>query len=215
VAARMTHRRILVLSVLLLASLPAESQCPSGPEDVHADTICGLSIGMKPDQVLTVMKRPPDEGQELNGDIVSAWKLPKGNILVVRFRKKQFVGALSLDFHPNLMARDLELPATREEELPSLGPAILYDPKRKLEYHLAATQNADNLIWYREVKASGGYTFEVGFQSASRFKLGERFSRVVVASKYITVRKADLAKLDEAMSAPPGKPPGATAPPPG
>jgi len=201
---------------MLLASLPAESQCPSGPEDIHANTICGLSIGMKPDQVLAIMKRPPDEGQEQNGDIVSAWKLPKGNILVVRFRKKQFVGALSLDFHPELMARDLELPASRVEELPLGTSGSRYDPKRKLEYHIAETQNSENLIWYREVQAPGGYTFEVGFQSPSRLKkLGERFSRAVVASKYITVRKGELAKLDEAMSTPPAKPPGpASLPPP-
>jgi hypothetical protein len=207
-------RCVLLGSVLFFAPLLAISQCPSGPENIHAETICGLSIGMKPDQVLALMKRPPDEGQEVQGDIVSLWKLPKGNILVVRFRKKLYVGALSLDFHPELMARDLELPSDYEEKSLSSSPAHTYDPKRKFEYQRNETQNAETLVWYREEKDPRGYTYEVGFQSASRLKLGERFYKNVVVSKFITVRKAYLEKLDKAMSPPgPNSPDATTAPP--
>lgn len=198
----MMRRWLLVLSVLFLAPLPASSQCPTGPENIHADTICGLSIGMKPDQVLALMKRPPDEGQEVQGDIVSMWKLPKGNILVVRFRKKQFVGALSLDLHPELMARDLELPSGVEEADLSSSPAHVYDSKRKFEYRRNETQNAENVIWFREVKDPAGYTYEVGFKSASKLKVGDQFFQKTVASKFVTVRKAYLEKLDQAMSPP-------------
>jgi hypothetical protein len=210
----MIRRLLLALSALFLAPLPTPSQCPSGPENIHADTICGLSIGMKPDQVLDLMKRPPDEGQEVQGDIVSLWKLPKGNILVVRFRRKQFVGALSLDFHPELMARDLELPSDYEERALSSSPVHTYDPKRKFEYQRNETQNAETLVWYREEKDPRGYTYEVGFQSASRLKVGERFYKNVVASKFITVRKAYLEKLDQAMSPPRPNSPDATRAPP-
>ena len=169
---------------------------------------------MKPDQVLATMKRAPDEGQEVDGDIVSLWKLPKGNILVVRFRKKQFVSALSLELHPELMARDLELPSAFEEEYVSGIPERTYDPKRKFEYRPNDTQNADNVIWFRQIKDPAGYTYEVGFQSASRLKVGERFYKNVVASKFITVRKAYLDKLDQAMSPSRTSSPGAIPAPP-
>lgn len=212
----MIYRWLIALSIPFLLPLSAAPQCPSGKEKIHTDSICGLRIGMKPDEVLAIMQRPPDAGQEQGDEIVSAWKLPKGDILTVRFRKKRYVGMLGLGFHPTLMARDLELPSAAEEQFAGRrppthtltgGPEHASDPRRNLEYRRDETQNGEKIIWYREVKDPGGYTFEVGFESASRLRLGERFFQNVVASKYITVRKPDLEKLDAAMSAAPNKPP--------
>jgi hypothetical protein len=207
----MAFRARIVSLLFFLVPITAGAQCPSGPEKTHADTICGLSIGMKPEEVLAIMKRPPDAGQEQGEDIVSAWKLLKGNVVTVRFRKKQYVGAASLDFHPELMARDLELPSSVQQA----RAAHAYDAGTRLEYQRDETQNGEKIIWYRQVKHPNGYTFEVGFESASRLKVGERLFQSVVESKYITVRKAYLEELDEAMSAVPKKPASAPNTPPG
>src|SRR5690348_14370863 len=86
---------VLVTPVLLGAGNVQPACDPS--RDLHTASICQLTLGMTPAQVLDTMRRPPDAGQEQAGDIVSGWKLPGGNLLTVRFRKKQYVSALSLD----------------------------------------------------------------------------------------------------------------------
>jgi len=202
----MASRARLVSLLLSLVPITAGAQCPSGPEKPHAETICGLSIGMKPDEVLAIMKRPPDAGKEEGEDIVSAWKLPKGNVVTVRFRKKQYVDMVAVEYHPSLMAPDLELPSSKHV-LEGGRPSVRNDDLgTRLEYQRDETQNGEKIIWYRQVKHPSGYTFEIGFQSASRLKLGEQLFQSVVESKYITVRKGYLEKLDEAMSAPAKKP---------
>src|SRR5215467_2549784 len=88
--------RLAVLSVLLGVSL-AQTGCDP-LRDLHAASICHLTLGMTPEKVLETIKRTPDFGQEQAGDIVSAWKLPSGALLTVWFRKKLYVSSVSVDF---------------------------------------------------------------------------------------------------------------------
>jgi hypothetical protein len=205
-----------LLTVLLLSVAHALAQCDL-THDLHASSICGLIVGMKPALVLETMKRPPDIGQEQQGDIVSGWKLTGGDLLSVRFRNKQYVSALMLDFHPVRRAADLGLPTALEDQYgsgglgetiglarranPSTNGTQLKDnPKLILNYHRDYTQNAERVIWYREETVSAGYKLEIGFYSASRLKAGERVYQNDVATKYITVRKPELATFGHVMA---------------
>jgi len=205
-----------LLSLLFISAARAQAQCDL-THDLHASSICGLSLGMTPAQVLETMKRPPDVGQEQQGDIVSGWKLASGDLLSVRFRNKQYVSVLMLDFHPVRRAADLGLPTALEDQYgsgglsatnglagrayPSTSGSQLKDnPKLELTYHRDETQNSERVIWYREETVPAGYKLEIGFYSASRLKVGERIYQNDVATKYITVRKPELANFDHAMS---------------
>lgn len=177
--------------------------------------VCKLTLGMTPTQVLDTMSRPPDVGQEQSGDIVSGWKLAGGDLLMVRFRKKQYVSALSVDFHPLLRASDLGLPTAYEDQYASggvqgtnlagrayptnSGSQLKDNSKLKLNYHRDETQNSERVIWSREEDTNAGYKIEVGFLSASRLRAGERVYQNDVATKYVTIRKPDLDKFDRAM----------------
>jgi len=191
----MTFRGPIFFLVLSLAPAFAIGQCPSGGDNPHAESICGLAIGMRPDQVLAIMKRRPDEGRVEGDSVVTIWKLPEGNVVTVLFRKKQYVVTVGIEYHPALIAKDLKLPNSVEEH-PSFE---IYDPGSKLEYQRGQAEDG-KLAWRREVKHPNGYTFEVGFLSASRFKVGLQFFENIVESKYLTVRKAHLEQLDKAMA---------------
>ena len=204
---------VLVTPVLLGAGNVQPACAPS--RDLHTASICQLTLGMTPAQVLDTMRRPPDAGQEQAGDIVSGWKLPGGNLLTVRFRKKQYVSALSLDFHPMLRATDLGLPTAFEDQYASggmegtnlagrtyptgSGSQLKDNPKLRVSYHRDETQNSERVIWSREENNPAGYPQEIGFLSASRLKAGERVYQNDLATKYVTVRKPDLEKFDRAM----------------
>lgn len=175
----------------------AQNQCDTKRE-LHTSSICGLNLGMTPAQVLDAMKRPPDIGQEQYGDIVSGWKLQGGDFLSVRFRKKQYVSLLTLDFHPLRRATDLGLPSAVEDQ--SAGGNY---PYLRRDYHRDETQNSEHVIWSREETNSAGYKEEIGFLSASRLKEGERVYQNAIATKYVTVRKPELAKFDRAMDSKP------------
>jgi hypothetical protein len=99
------------------------------------------------------------------------------------------------------MVQDLKLPNSVQAH-PSFE---FYEPGSKLEYQRGQTEDARR-VWRREVKHPTGYTFEVGFLSASSFKVGAQVFESVVESKFISVRKDNLDKLDKAMSAVPKKP---------
>jgi len=206
---------LLSLLMLLLASSRSQSQCDL-THDLHAVSICGLSLGMTPAQVLETMKRPPDIGEKQKDDIVSGWKLASGDLLSVRFRNQRYVSALTLDFHPLKRATDLGLPTALEDQYASgglgetnglagraypsaSGTQLKDNPKLELRYRRDETQNSQRVIWYREETVASGYTVEVGFYSASRLKAGERVYQNDVATKYVTVRKPELAKFDHAM----------------
>lgn len=196
----MRYQWLLVLAILFLAPFSAVAQCPCGPENPHADTICGLAIGMKPDEVLATMKRAPDRGRAEGDSVITIWKLPEGNVVTVLFRKKQYVVSVGLEYHPALMVQDLKLPNSVQAH-PSFE---VYEPGSKLEYQRGQTEDGRR-IWRREVKHPSGYTFEAGFLSASSFKLGAQVFESVVESKFITVRKDYLDKLDKAMASAPKK----------
>ena len=205
-----------LLTLLFFTAVRTQAQCDL-TKDLHASSICGLSLGMTPTQVLKTMKRPPDMGEKQQADIVSGWKLESGDLLSVRFRNQQYVSALTLDFHPVRRAADLGLPTAFEDQYgsgglsgtnslagrayPSTSGTQLKDnPKVELAYHRDETQNSERVIWYREETVSAGYKLEIGFYSASRLKAGERVYQNDVATKYVTVRKPELAKFDDAMS---------------
>jgi hypothetical protein len=203
----------LVVS-LFCRETTAQTQCDT-KRDLDASSICGLDLGMTPVQVLDAMKRPPDIGQEQQGDIVSGWKLPGGDLLSVRFRKKQYVSELALDFHPARRAADLGLPTAFEDQYASggvsgtdlagraypstTGSQLKDNPKLKLTYHREETQNSERVVWYREEKAPEGYKMEIGFYSASRLRAGERIYQNDVATKDVRISKPELAKFDRAM----------------
>jgi len=203
----------LLMTPVLLGVSRAQTTCDP-LRDMHTLSICQLTLGMTPSHVLDTMKRPPDAGQEQGGDIVSGWKLAGGALLTVRFRKKQYVSALSLDFHPLLRASDLGLPTAFEDQYGSggvdgiglagrnypttSGSQLKDNPKLKLAYRRDETQNSERVIWYREDN-SAGYKQEIGFLSASRLKVGERVYQNDVATKYVTVRKPELEKFDRVM----------------
>jgi len=208
-------RCLLLPSLLFLGAARTEAQCDV-THDLHAASICGLSLGMTPAQVLYTMKRPPNIGEKQHADIVSGWKLESGDLLSVRFRNQQYVSALTLDFHPLRRATDLGLPSAFEDQYgsggmggttdlagrayPSTSGSQLKDnPKVELTYHRDETQNSERVIWYREETAPAGYKLEIGFYSASRLKAGERVYQNDVATKYVTVRKPEIAKFDHAM----------------
>jgi hypothetical protein len=204
----------LLMSPVLIAASHEQIACDP-LRDMHALSICQLTLGMTPTEVLETMKGPPDVGQEQAGDIISGWKLPGGELLTVRFRKKQYVSALSLDFHPLLRASDLGLPTAFEDQYGSggvdgiglagrnypttSGSQLKDNPKLKLTYRRDETQNSERVIWYREENNSAGYKQEIGFLSASRLKAGERVYQNDVATKYVTIRKPELEKFDRAM----------------
>jgi hypothetical protein len=216
----------LVLSVICLVvsffcrEATAQTQCDVR-RDLHTSSICGLGLGMTPAQVLDIMKRPPDIGQEQEGDIVSGWKLPGGDFLSLRFRKKQYVSVLALDFHPARRATDLGLPTAFEDQYASggvggtalagraypstTGSQLKDNPNLKPTYHRDQTQNSENVVWYREETAPAGYKMEIGFYSASRLKAGERSYQNDVATKYVTIRKPELDKFDRAMESKPDR----------
>lgn len=196
----MTFRWAIFFLTLSLAPAGAKAQYPSGPENPHADTICGLAIGMSPDEVLATMKRAPDGGKVEGDSVNTVWKLPEGNVVTVLFRKKQYVVSVGLAYHPALMVQDLKLPNSVQAH-PSFE---VYEPGSKLEYQRGQTEDGRR-IWRREVKHPSGYTFEVGFLSASSFKVGAQFFESLVESKFITVRKDYLDKLDKAMASAPKK----------
>src|SRR5258708_3420114 len=205
-----------LVSLLFLAAVRTEAQCDP-TRDLHAANICGLSLGMTPTQVLQTMKRPPDIGQKQQDDIVSGWKLKSGDLLSVRFRNQRYVSALTLDFHPVRRAAALGLPTALEDPYgsgglgepsglagrayPSTSGTQLKDnSKLVLTYHREETQNSERVIWYREETAAAGYTLEIGFYSASRLREGERVYQNDVGTKYVTVRKPEIANFDRAMS---------------
>jgi hypothetical protein len=204
----------VLMGTLLLSAGDKPSDCDPA-SNVHASNICKLTLGMTPVQALDAMNRPPDVGQEQNGDIVSGWKLAGGHLLMVRFRKKRYVSALSLDFHPLLRSSDLGLPTAYEDQYASggvqgtnlagrgyptnSGSQLKDNPKLRVSYHRDETQNSERVIWSREEDSAAGYKLEVGFLSASRLRAGERVYQNDVASKYVTVRKSDLDKFDRAM----------------
>ena len=204
-----------LFSVLVFASSRSQAQCDLA-NDLHAVSICGLSLGMTPAQVLKIMQRPPDIGEKQKDDIVSGWKLVSGDLLSVRFRDLRYVSALTLDFHPVRRATDLGLPTELEDQYASgglsetnslagraypsaSGTQLKDNPKLELRYRRDETQNSERVIWYREETVTAGYKLEVGFYSASRLKAGERVYQNDVATKYVTVRKPELAKFDRAM----------------
>lgn len=210
--------RSSLLGFLLLVGWQgaAFGQCDKNLEEVHSANICGLTIGMTPQQVLDAMKRPPDVGEVQGEDIVSGWQLPGGDLLSVRFRHKQYVSTLALDFHPVMRNTDLGLPSALEESHASISSRPIDNSRTvaranrdlsttrnsyvKLSYHRDETQNGERIVWYREEKAPVGYKIEIGFYSASRLKEGERIYQNDVASKYVTVNKSELPNLDRAMS---------------
>jgi hypothetical protein len=197
----------------LCGEASAQTQCDT-KRDLHAPSICGLDLGMTPAQVLDAMKRPPDIGEEQQGDIVSGWKLPGGDFVSVRFRKKRYVSVLTLDFHPARRATDLGLPTAFEDQYASggvsgtelagriypstTGSQLKDNPKLKPTYHRDETQNSERVIWSREENAPEGYKREIGFYSASRLRAGERIYQNDVATKYVTISKPELAKFDRA-----------------
>jgi hypothetical protein len=205
-----------LFSLLLLADTGPQAPCDL-THNLYAASVCGVTLGMTPTQVLETMKRRPDVGEEQQGDIVSGWKLSSGDFLSVRFRNKQYVSALMLDFHPVRRAVDLGLPTALEDQYgsgglgetsglagrayPSTSGTQLKDnPKLTLNYHRDETQNSERVIWYREESVPAGYKMETGFYSASRLNEGERVYQNDVATKYITVRKPELANFDRAMA---------------
>ena len=205
----------LLFALVLTALHPGYGETSCDPlRDLHLSSICQLTLGMTPAQVLSTMKRPPDMGEEQGGDIVSGWKLQGGSLLVVRFRKKQYVSELSLEFHPLARAVDLGLPTAFEDQYASGGAGAIGlagrsypansgsqlkdNPKLRPTYHRDETQNSEHVIWYREEGAEG-YKREIGFLSASRLKAGERVYQNDVATKYVTVRKPELEKFDRAV----------------
>lgn len=209
-------RTALLFPVILTALFPGYGETSCDPlRDLHSPSICQLTLGMTPARVLSTMKRPPDMGVEQGGDIVSGWKLQGGSLLVVRFRKKQYVSELSLEFHPLPRAVDLGLPTAFEDQYASggaganglagrsypvnSGSQLKDNPKLRPTYHRDETQNSEHVIWSRE-EDTEGYKREIGFLSASRLKAGERIYQNDVATKYVTVRKPELEKFDRAMS---------------
>lgn len=213
--ARVPSLRLFPLLGLLFAAASTQAQCDL-KHDLHASSICGLNLGMSPTQVLDAMKRPPDIGQEQQGDIVSGWKLQGGDLLSVRFRHKQYVSVLMLDFHPVRRATDLGLPTALEDQYgssglsenglagrnyPSAGADLLKDnPNLRLTYHRDESQNSERVVWYREENSSSGYKMEIGFYSASRLRAGERIYQNDVTTKYVTIRKPELEKFDRVMA---------------
>jgi hypothetical protein len=204
-------RPVLISFLLLVAWLgTATGQKAKQLGEEHSTYICGLEIGMTPQQVLDAMKRPPDVGEVQGEDIVSGWQMPGGDFLSVRFYKKQFVSYLMLDYHPTRRRRDLWLPSNYERMLFSLSQAA-NTPGIQFEYEVGETQNGERLVWYRQQKDRRGYDIEVGFQSSSRLKVGERDYKNEVTSKYIAVPNVELPKFEKAMMAtqpPPGAQPG-------
>jgi hypothetical protein len=188
---------ICLVITFLCREAAAQAQCDT-KRDLHSSSICGLDLGMTPTQVLDAMKQPPDIGQAQQGDIVSGWKLQGGDFLSVQFRKKQYVSTLTLDFHPMRRATDVGLPSAVEDQ--SAGSSF---PYLRRDYHRDETQNSERVIWSREEKNSAGYKEEIGFLSASRLKDGEHVYQNSIATKYITVRKPELAKFDRAMESKP------------
>ncbi len=174
-------RETLLGFLLLVGSLGTVfGQDDKNLGDAHSAYICGLTIGMTPQEVLVVMKRPPDVGQVQREDIVSGWQLPGGDFVSVRFHEKQFVSYLTLDYHPVRQRRDMWLPS-------------------QFEYEIDETQNGERLIWYRQQKEPRGYNIEIGFQSGSRLKVGERDYKNQITSRYVAVRKTELRKFEQAM----------------
>ncbi|MFY9562510.1 MAG: hypothetical protein WAQ52_19935 [Terriglobales bacterium] len=151
------------------------------------------------------MNRPPDVGQVQGEDIVSGWQLPGGDFVSVRFHKKQFVSYLTLDYHPVRERRDLWLPSDYEHTRISIVPET-NTPGIQFEYEIDETQNGERVVWYRQQKEPGGYDIEIGFQSSSRLKVGERDYKNQVTSKYVSVRKAELQRFEKAMIANPNPP---------
>lgn len=185
---------------MLVGSLGAAfGQCDKKLGEVHSAYICGLTIGMTPQEVLVVMKRPPDAGQVQGEDIVSGWQLPGGDFVSVRFHKKQFVSYLTLDYHPIRQRRDLWLPSDYEHTRISIVPERTNTPGVQFEYEVDETQNGERLVWYRQLKEPRGYDIEIGFRSSSRLKEGERDYKNQVTSHYIGVRKAELPRFEKAM----------------
>ena len=151
-------RFVCLVVSLFCRETTAQTPCDT-KRDLDASSICGLDLGMTPVQVLDAMKRPPDIGQEQQGDIFSGWKLPGGDFLSVRFRKKQYVSELALDFHPARRAADLGLPTAFEDQYASggvsgtdlagraypstTGSQLKDNPKLKLTYHREETQNSE------------------------------------------------------------------------
>ncbi len=192
-------RETLLGFLLLVGSLGTVfGQDDKNLGDAHSAYICGLTIGMTPQEVLVVMKRPPDVGQVQREDIVSGWQLPGGDFVSVRFHKKQFVSYLTLDYHPVRQRRDMWLPSQFEHTRFSVVPET-NTPGIQFEYEIDETQNGERLIWYRQQKEPRGYNIEIGFQSGSRLKVGERDYKNQITSRYVAVRKTELRKFEQAM----------------
>jgi hypothetical protein len=203
--------RTLLVFLMLAGSLgTASGQADKKLGAAHSVYICGLSIGMTPQQVLDAMKRPPDVGEVQGDDIVSGWQLPGGDFLSVRFHQKQFVSYLTLDYHPVRERRDLWLPTEYEHTRISIVPERTNTPGIQFEYEMDETQNGERVVWYRRQKEPRGYDIEIGFQSSSRLKVGERDYKNQVTAKYVAVRKAELPRFEKAMMASPN-PPGVNA----
>jgi hypothetical protein len=216
----MFRSSLFSLFVLVGSMGAAIAQTDKSPGEEHMAHICGLRIGMTPEEVLNTMKRPPDVGEVRDEDIVSGWQMPGGDFLSVRFYKKRFVSYLTLDYRPTRQRRDLSLPSDYEHNRvniiterasPVTGspqridivPEHTYTPGIHLEYEVDETQNGERLVWYRPQKEPKGYEIEIGFQSASRLKVGERNYKNEVTSKYIAVRKSELPKFEKTMMASP------------
>jgi hypothetical protein len=224
----MSRAYLLGFFVLVGSMGAAIAQTDKRLGEEHTAYVCGLTIGMTPEQVLNAMKRPPEVGEVRDEDIVSGWQMPGGDFLSVRFYKKRFVSYLTLDYRPTRRRRDLSLPSDYEHNRvniiterasPLTGspqritivPEHSYTPGIHLEYEVDETQNGERLVWYRLQKEPKGYEIEVGFQSASRLRVGERNYKNEVTSKYVAVRKSEMPKFEEAMIAtqtPPGTQPG-------
>ncbi len=107
---RNVFRLVPTLSATILTAFSVRAQTPApSPEEDHRPSIVGLRVGMTAQQVLDRFGRMPDARKDQKGEVIAYWKLDKGDVVQVRFRKDNFVSYIGLQYSPFRPTSDLML----------------------------------------------------------------------------------------------------------
>ncbi|MGH9532022.1 MAG: hypothetical protein ACRD2Q_06480 [Terriglobales bacterium] len=188
---------VLLMAVLGWTQAKPAKKAAEQSED-HQPSIHGIRIGMTTEQVLNVLGgRMPDLRKDEKEEIIVFWKMEKGDVLQVNFRKENYVSHIALQFKPPRPTADLWLLPLKSSGTTTELSAR--DPRLRVDYRASETGDKERTAWIREEKSTPDYRIDVTFLSASRLRLGERFESEI-EFKYVSVNRNDLKKFDQVMT---------------